>query len=62
MKVRVANNVKPPDALTYYKRDDVKRKLAGYIITYILMTSEALGGKVSSIPKTKEPRIYQWKK
>ena len=54
MKVRAANNVKPSDALTYYKRDDVKRKLAGYIITYMLMTSKALGGKASSISKTRE--------
>lgn len=62
MKVRAASNVKPSDALTNYHRDDAKRNFAGYIIIYILMTSEALGGKASSISKTREPRIYQWKK
>ncbi|KAI4680921.1 uncharacterized protein J4E88_005425 [Alternaria novae-zelandiae] len=51
LKVRAANNVKPSDALTYYQRDDVKRKFTGCIATYILMTSKALGGKASSISK-----------
>ena len=53
-KVRAANKVKPSHALAYYQRDEVKRKFAGYIITYILMTSKALGGKASSISKTRE--------
>ena len=54
-KVKAADNVKPSDALTYYERTDVKRKFAGYIITtYILMTSKALGGKASSVAKTRE--------
>ncbi|KAI4928325.1 uncharacterized protein J4E92_005810 [Alternaria infectoria] len=51
--IRKSVNVKPADALSYWNRADVKLKYAGYIVTYVLLTTTWRNQKASTVSRTR---------
>ncbi|KAI4655321.1 hypothetical protein J4E93_000032 [Alternaria ventricosa] len=51
--IRKSVNVKLADALSYWNRADIKLEYAGYIVTYILLTTTWRNRKASTVSRTR---------